>query len=37
MDSILGRLHEIGMDGLTSEERTLLRRVSARYRNRQSS
>lgn len=36
VDEILLRLHESGMQGLTSKERALLNRVSARYRNRQS-
>ena len=35
-DEILGRIHIEGMNGLTSEERALLVRVSARYRSRQS-
>ncbi len=34
-DEILARLHECGMAGLTPEERAILERVSARYRNRQ--
>lgn len=33
-DEILGRLHEQGMDSLSDEERLLLKRVSARYRQR---
>jgi Zn-dependent protease len=37
VDSILIRLHEVGLDGLTAKERSLLNRVSARYRNRQGS
>jgi Zn-dependent protease len=37
VDAILARLHETGMDGLSAKERSLLERVSARYRNRQSS
>ncbi len=36
VDEILIRLHESGMEGLTSKERAILNRVSARYRNRQS-
>ncbi len=36
VDDILVRLHERGMSGLTPDERALLQRVSARYRNRQS-
>ena len=35
MDEILARLHETGMDNLSSEERTILKRVSARYRSRE--
>ena len=35
VDGILDRLHSEGMNALTPEERTLLLRVSARYRNRQ--
>ena len=35
-DEILARLHEKGMDSLTEEERLLLKRVSARYRQRNS-
>jgi Zn-dependent protease len=35
VDEILARLHERGLDGLSDEERSLLDRVSARYRNRQ--
>jgi hypothetical protein len=35
VDEILARLHETGMDGLTDEDRALLDRVSARYRDRQ--
>jgi Zn-dependent protease len=34
VDEILARLHESGIDGLSSEDRALLDRVSARYRNR---
>jgi hypothetical protein len=34
LDAILARLHEAGMDRLPAEDRALLRRVSARYRNR---
>ena len=37
VDSILLRLHEVGLDGLSAKERALLNRVSARYRNRQGS
>ncbi len=37
VDEILLRLHEVGLDGLTTKERALLNRVSARYRNRQGS
>ncbi len=37
VDEILVRLHEVGLDGLTTKERALLHRVSARYRNRQGS
>lgn len=37
VDAILIRLHEVGLDGLTAKERSLLNRVSARYRNRQGS
>ncbi len=37
VDEILLRLHEAGMNGLSSKERALLNRVSARYRNRQRS
>lgn len=33
-DEVLARLHELGMHGLSEEERALLNRVSARYRNR---
>jgi stage IV sporulation protein FB len=33
-DDILGRIPEVGMDGLSVEERAILNRVSARYRNR---
>jgi Zn-dependent protease len=35
VDDILARLHEVGIQGLTPEERALLDRVSLRYRNRQ--
>ncbi len=35
VDAILQRLHDTGMKDLTSEERTLLARVSRRYRDRQ--
>lgn len=34
VDEILARLHEQGMDSLTSDDRALLERVSARYRSR---
>jgi hypothetical protein len=34
MDEILARLHESGMQGLSPDDRALLHRVSARYRNR---
>jgi len=34
VDEILARLHKTGLTGLTLEERELLDRVSARYRNR---
>lgn len=34
VDEILARLHDVGMDGLNEEERAILERVSARYRNR---
>ncbi|MHB1033354.1 MAG: M50 family metallopeptidase [Pirellulales bacterium] len=34
VDDILARLHQTGMQGLSREERALLNRVSARYRNR---
>ncbi|MGD9722225.1 MAG: site-2 protease family protein [Pirellulales bacterium] len=34
VDEILLRLHESGLNGLTAQERALLERVSARYRNR---
>ena len=37
VDSILMRLHETGMKGLTAKQRALLNRVSARYRSRQRS
>jgi Zn-dependent protease len=37
MDAILARLHETGVEGLSPNERTILERVSARYRNRQQS
>ncbi|MEX0938408.1 MAG: site-2 protease family protein [Pirellulales bacterium] len=36
VDEILARLHERGMDGLAPEDRAVLQRVSARYRNRSS-
>lgn len=35
VDEILIRIHGVGMSGLSPEERALLQRVSARYRNRQ--
>lgn len=35
MDEVLARLHEVGRDGLSDEDRALLDRQSARYRNRQ--
>lgn len=35
VDEVLARLHEVGRDGLSEEDRALLDRVSARYRNRQ--
>lgn len=35
VDEILERLHERGMEGLSSDERLLLERVSQRYRHRQ--
>jgi hypothetical protein len=35
VDAILSRLHASGMEGLTADERALLHRVSARYRDRQ--
>ncbi len=35
VDEILARLHETGVNGLSSDDRALLDRVSARYRNRQ--
>jgi hypothetical protein len=34
VDAILARLHESGRDALSPQERALLERVSARYRNR---
>jgi stage IV sporulation protein FB len=37
VDEILVRLHEAGMNGLSTKDRALLERVSARYRNRQQS
>jgi len=37
VDEILVRLHEAGMTGISSKDRALLDRVSARYRNRQGS
>lgn len=35
MDDILARLHAAGLEGLSVEDRQILDRVSARYRNRQ--
>jgi Zn-dependent protease len=35
VDEILGRLHEQGMDGISAEDRALLKRVSQRLRHRQ--
>jgi stage IV sporulation protein FB len=35
VDEVLARLHEVGRDGLSEDDRALLDRVSARYRNRQ--
>ena len=35
VDDVLCKLHESGISGLSHEERSLLERVSARYRNRQ--
>jgi stage IV sporulation protein FB len=35
VDEVLARLHETGIDTLSEEDRALLARVSARYRNRQ--
>lgn len=34
VDEVLVRLHQLGMHGLSDDERALLNRVSARYRNR---
>ena len=34
VDSILARLHDVGIEGLSPDERALLQRVSARYRGR---
>jgi stage IV sporulation protein FB len=34
LDDILARLHEVGREGLSEEDRRILDRVSARYRNR---
>ena len=34
VDEILARLHEVGMENLSTDERGLLQRVSARYRSR---
>jgi hypothetical protein len=36
VDDILLRLHQYGMENLSDEERSLLKRVSARYRQRNS-
>ena len=35
VDDVLARLHELGVDQLSEEERALLNRVSHRYRNRE--
>jgi len=35
VDDVLARLHQVGRDGLSEDDRALLDRVSARYRNRQ--
>ncbi|HEY2840200.1 MAG TPA: M50 family metallopeptidase [Pirellulales bacterium] len=35
VDDVLARLHDLGRDALSDEDRALLDRVSARYRNRQ--
>jgi stage IV sporulation protein FB len=35
VDEILSRLHESGMQSLSKEDKSLLNRVSIRYRNRQ--
>ena len=37
VDEILARLHESGFDSLSRDERGILERVSARYRDRQNS
>jgi len=37
LDAVLQRLHEIGMENLSPEERSVLQRVSKRYRDRPSS
>ena len=37
MDKVLSKLHSNGINGLSREERALLKRVSARYRSRQNS
>ncbi|MFO0902924.1 MAG: site-2 protease family protein [Pirellulales bacterium] len=37
VDEILARLHQVGLDQLTADERALLERVSARYRSRANS
>jgi len=34
IDEVLARLHQLGMERLSDEDRALLQRVSARYRNR---
>ena len=36
LDEVLRRMHTVGLDGLSSDERALLRRVSARWRERRS-
>ncbi|MBM4005707.1 MAG: hypothetical protein FJ295_20875 [Planctomycetes bacterium] len=37
VDEVLARLHEVGIEGLSQDERLLLQRVSARYRDRKQS
>lgn len=37
VDEVLARLHQVGLENLTPEERALLERASARYRNRSGS